>query len=128
MTYRDHIIKKLGPRHPELRQDLRSFTAGSAKWRYEIETEVLRQLLKVRNLSEHQLDAALFAKAQDQEELASVFRACEQKDFWRWAVVVYLDIFQRLERLRKWGMVCGHEDCKELRRASNYRKKSTAPG
>ena len=122
VTYRQHIVRKLGPGVPNLRAQLHSFTAGFAKWRYETEVEVLRQLLKHRDLCENHLDPALFAKAQDQEEMAGVFRACNDKGFWRWANASHREIFSRLERLRKWGMVCPHERCEELRAASNYKK------
>ena len=128
-SYRKHIAKKLGSRYPEARLDalLRSFTAGFAKWRYETVVEVLRQLLKLRDLCENKLEPELFVGAQDQDEMAAFFQACKAKDFWRWAAVAHLEIYQRLERLRKWGMVCPHERCEELRKASNYKKHIDCP-
>ena len=122
VTYRQHITRKLGSRHPNVKKDLKSFTAGCAKWRYETEVEVLRQLLKLRDVSESQLDPAFFANAQDKEEIAGVFRACKDERFWKWASASHRDIFERLEKCRKWGMVCNHQECDDLRKASNYRK------
>ena len=122
ITYRKHIVRTLGPANPHLRLDLKGFTAGFAKWRYETETEVLRQLLKHRDLCENKLDPAMFSNAQDLVEIHSVFQACRDKQFWRWALVSHNDIFNRLERFRKWGMVCDHEECETIRRNSNYRK------
>ena len=129
VTYRRHIVRVLAGRHPEadLPKILKSFTAGFAKWRYETECEVLRQLLPLRDLCESKMDPALFPKVQDQEELDRVFKACRRKEFWRWAQVVFPEVFQRLEHLRKWGMVCDHAHCEELRKASNYRKHIPCP-
>ena len=127
VTYRRHIVRTLGPLHPELSSLLSSFTAGFAKWRYETECEVLRQLLPLRDLCENKLVAALFPKVQGQAELDRFFRACRCKDFWRWAKVAYPEVFRRLERLRKWGMVCDHEVCEALRKACNYGKHIECP-
>ena len=121
-TYRKHIVRLLAPAHPESRTQLRGFTAGFAKWRYETEHEVLKQLLKNRDLCETKLDPAMFSNPQDQEEMNSVFRGCKDKGFWRWANVAFRDVFDRLEKLRKWGMVCPHDECEKLRKESGYRK------
>ena len=122
VTHRRHIVRCLGPRFPDLKGKLGGFTAGFAKWRYETEVEVLRQLLRLRVLSEEQLDPALFPNPQDKEEVAGFFKACQDKGFWRWANVAHREVFSRLERCRKWGMVCNHPECEELRKASNYGK------
>ena len=122
VTYRQHIVRKLGHRFPELRADLRGFTAGFAKWRYETEVEVLRQLLKLRDLCENKIDPALFTGAQDQEEIGGVFKACKDAGFWKWANAAHRDILSRLETCRKWGMVCNHSSCEKLRKDSNYKK------
>ena len=124
VQYRQHMVRMLAPLYPDagLPKLLKGFTASFAKWRYETEWEVLRQLLCLRDLSENKVDPAFFANAQDQDELDNFFKACKQKDFWRWSAVVFAEIFDRLERLRKWGMVCNHSQCEELRKASNYRK------
>ena len=106
---------------------LASFTAGFAKWRYETECEVLRQLLPLGDLCENKLVPVLFPKVQDQAELDRVFMACRRKGFWRWAKVAFPEVFQRLEHLRKWGMVCDHERCEELRKDCNYRKHIECP-
>ena len=34
----------------------------------------------------------------------------------RWIVVSFLEIFNRLEKLRRWGMVCDHAEHQEQRR------------
>ena len=123
VTYRKHIVRSVGGIFPNLKEDLKSFTAGFAKWRYETEVVVLRQLLKLRRCSESQINPVLFNNAQDQAEILGVFRACKDIRFWKWASASSREVFERLEKLRTWGMVCNHCRCEELRRESGYRKK-----
>ena len=52
-TYRKHIVRTLGPAHPELKTQLAGFTAGFAKWRYETLFQVFKQLLRLRALCEN---------------------------------------------------------------------------
>ena len=127
VTYRKHLVRELGPTCPHLKHDLKGFTAGFAKWRYETVVEVLRQLLRHRDLCQNKMKASMFSNAQDQEEMKGVFKACQNREFWHWAAVVHPQIFERIEKLRQWGMVCDHPECEELRRASNYRKHIQCP-
>lgn len=118
-TYRQHIRRKMAFDEPALDSSLKSFTAGFAKWRYETVYEVERQLLRVRAVSAH-LSPALFAHAQDQAEISSVFNACKDLAFWRWLAASFNKIFASLEYLRRWGMVCecpGHQEARRRGRA-----------
>ena len=123
--YRDHIKNRLGA--AKWGKSLRGFTATFAKWRYETVPECQRQLKKQRLLCEQELNAALFSQAQDPNFIRDVMAACRDGAFWRWLEVSLQEIFWELELLRKWGMVCDHPECEELRKASNYRKKIECP-
>ena len=125
-TYRQHIARRLS-HIVGMVALMKSFTATFAKWRYETVVETMGQVGRRRQLCEHQLNAAMFANAQDQEQIVSVFKACGDASFWRFVAVAHPEVFQRLERLRKWGMVCDHEACEELRRASDYKKHIQCP-
>ena len=127
VSYRNNIVRELGPTFPHLKQDIKRFTVGFAKWRYETEVELLRQLLRHRDLCQNKLKASMLSNAQDPEEITGVFRACQNGKFWQWAASVYPHVFERLERLRQWSMVCDHETCAELRRESNGRKRIDCP-
>ena len=128
-SYRTHIENKLKD-FPNINALVKSFTAGFAKWRYETVVEVLGQLGKLRQFCEEQLSASLkilFSHVQDAAELEGVHEACKDKPFWRWVVVARTEIFERLEVLRKWGMVCDHPEHEQLRRESGYKKKIDCP-
>ena len=126
-SYRQHIERRLGKTSFGEGRTKKQFTATFAKWRYETMVDVLQQLAPLRKLCEEDLDEALFAKAQDPEFIKAVMRACRDSPFWRWAMASLREIFLDLEVLRKWGMVCGDEDCEELRKASGYKKKIDCP-
>ena len=64
----------------------------------------------------------------DPSFIREVMAACGDGPFWRWLAVSLDEIFWELEILRKWGMVCSHEECERLRKASNYKKKIECPG
>ena len=120
-THRRHVRTKLRlPR--DLDKKLVNFTAGFAKWRYETVCEVLRQLLEVREVCEMPLPRELFLHPQDAEEIAKVMAACREKPFWRWAAASYKKIFQDLEYLRRWGMVCECPEHREERKRSGGKK------
>ena len=103
---------------------LKSFTAGFAKWRYETVVQVLGQLGRLRQICEQELVAnlrTLFSQVADLEELAGVQEACQNVPFWRWVIVSQTEIFLRIEKLRKWGMVCDHPEHEQKRKDSNYK-------
>ena len=125
-SYRTHIARRM-PHIENISMLTRSFTAGFAKWRYETVVSVLKQLNRRRVVCEEHLSPALFAHAEDQEMIASVFRACRDKPFWRWAAAALEKVFQDLEWLRQWAMVCDHAECFEIRRKSNFKKRVDCP-
>ena len=107
-SYRQHIRRRLRHLPAHLKALLtKAFTAGFAKWRYETVAEALKQIGDLREVCEA-LRPELFAHAQDQAHIASVMEACSDKKFLSWVVVAGNEIFQVLERLRRWGMIC---DC-----------------
>ena len=99
---------------------LKHFTASFAKWRYETVFEVLRQLLNYREIS-GLLPPALFAGAQDQEEISAFFRAAKDLPFWRWASATFRKVFSSLEYLRRRGMVCECPEHEEARRGNKHK-------
>ncbi len=104
--YRKHIGTALAARLPGIRPKLRYFTASFAKWRYETVSEVLRQLVELRELCEGHMSDALFPSVQEKDLLRECLLACRDKDLWRWMAVAYREIFQPLEQCRRWGMIC----------------------
>ena len=110
-SYRSHIRRRLHGLPAELKRALKSFTAGFAKWRYETVPEVLTQLVAYRLICA-ELSPELFAHAQDLDLIRKVIRACRDLGFWKWAAVSNMEVFQPLETLRRWGMLCdcpGHQ-------------------
>ena len=87
--------------------------------------KVLKDLIRLRELCEGPLSErflALFRQAQEQKEIKSALAGCRDKPFWRWASVSSMEIFTGLELQRKWGMICSHPECEDLRKQSNYKK------
>ena len=68
------------------------------------------------------LPRELFLNPQDSEEMAKVMAACRDKPFWRWEAAAYKKIFQDLEYLRRWGMVCACPEHRAERRRSGGKK------
>ena len=107
-SYRQHIRRRLHPLSALAKEALgKAFTAGFAKWRYETVAEALRQIGDLREVCE-KLTILLFAHAQEQDHIARVMEACRDAKFLSWVVVAGREIFQVLEALRRWGMIC---DC-----------------
>ena len=123
-SFRRHIVKALDPRHPELglKTTLKYFTASFAKWRYETMPTVLYQLKQLRNLCEGHMRRELFGKVQDESLLKEVIAACGDKGLWQWISVANKLVYWPLEKLRRWGMVCG---CHEKERSEG--KKISCP-
>ena len=108
-TYRVHTRRRLR-QPPDLPRLLKSFTATFAKWRFETVSDVMTQLLPLRELCEKFMTEALWAHAQDQEEIKSFIVACKDVALWRWMELSLPEIFEPLEDVRRWGMIC---DCPE---------------
>ena len=108
--YRLHVSRLLKRRVAGVEKLLRFFTASFAKWRYETIADVLKQLVKFRDICENKLNVAMFSNAQDPEFIRAVFEACADKQLWRWIAAAEKFIFGPLEALRRWGMVCDCED------------------
>ena len=107
-SYRQHIRRRLHPLSALAKEALgKAFTAGFAKWRYETVAEALRQIGDLREVCE-KLTILLFAHAQEQDHIARVMEACRDAKFLSWVVVAGREIFQVLEALRRWGIIC---DC-----------------
>ena len=113
-SYRSHLIRMLSDHIDGLATLLRSFSAGFAKWRYETLHHCLESLLKLRVLCEQHLERCLFNEVKDDNELQTVIKACKQPQFWRWISVSYKLLYNRLEGLRRWGLLC--PCCVEKRR------------
>ena len=122
ISYRRHIRRTLKTRlSPEADRSLIHFTASFAKWRYETIYEVQRQLIDVREVSK-ELRPELFSKPQDAEEWSRVIAACRDEPFWRFTSVSFHKIFQQLEFLRRWGMVCDCPAHREQRHLAGGKK------
>jgi len=97
-------------------EDLQSFTASFAKWRYETGEVVMRQLRKVRYVAEHYVTEELFPNFKDRATLVDVCRHCKDFELWKFISVVWTMLMQPLEGIRRWGMCC--PCCHESRAAS----------
>jgi hypothetical protein len=94
---------------PDITILLKSFTARLAKWRYETLFNVFFQLLKLRGLCEGELAVyieVLFPRFQDGELLKQVRIACRWKDLWIFMDVFFENTIYKLEKGRRWGLVC----------------------
>ena len=112
-TWRTHIVSVLSSRIPGLAKLLKSFTAGVAKWRFEAIVCCLKQLLPLRRLCEGFIREELFANAQDRVSLQGVCNACRDKFLWRFIACALKHVFDEVEGMRHWGMVC--PCCSKLR-------------
>ena len=126
-SYRTHIVRRLEGRLPDVKSRLKKFRAGFAKWRYETLVDVLRHLNPLRELCQHHFTREMFPRVQEEDLIAGVLEACRDVDFWKWCNVALRELFDHLEWLRQWGMVCDHVECEEARKASNYRKHIDCP-
>lgn len=115
-TYREYLGRAVSGRVPEAKKLLKSFSASFAKWRYETLFVVMGALLALRVICEGHLREALFQNVQDRAQLQGVVRACRDPGLWTWMAAVHEHLLTPLERLRRWGMVCYHEGCHDLRR------------
>ena len=116
-TWRAHIARAAKGRVPHSEKLLESFTATFAKWRYETLDNCFRSILPLREISESVIKIELFMETQEKELIKSFVLACEDKPLWRLVQALYTYIVHPVETLRRWGMVCGHEKCEELRKA-----------
>ena len=106
-SYRKHISRLVrAPPELGIKQKLKSFTAGFAKWRYETMYDVQRQLKELRVLCESYMRRELLGQVEDEGLLNGVLDACRDSSFWRWLVAAYTFLMKPLEELRRWGMVC----------------------
>ena len=112
-TWRTHLVVRLSSKIPGLEALLKSFTAGVAKWRFETIVETFRQLLLLRRLSQEFVREELFANIQDRNLLQAVVNACRDPFLWSFIACSYNNVFQSVEGVRHWGMVC--PCCKDKR-------------
>ena len=121
--------------------ELDSFNASFAHWRYETVVEVLGELRRLRALCEGHMRPEWFANAQDRAMITDAFDAFGDKPLWTFIDKAYAEVFLPTERDRYWGMVCvcheqdrkdgkRHIDCywnsRKLSLASDYVKGKTA--
>lgn len=113
--YRTHLVRVLrnvvqDDEELDLAPTLKYFTASFAKWRYETLHHCLESLLALRILCQRYMRRELFGAVEDVELLQTVLRACASVEFWQWIACSFTVIYQPLEHLRRWGMVCScHE-------------------
>ena len=115
-TYRDHLIKLLKGKVPGIAELLRSFSAGFAKWRYETLVTCTKALHKLRNLCQRHVREEMFQHVQDRAQIQRVVNACRTPRLWQWISLTYTKVLSKLEVIRRWGMVCPHKRCAELRK------------
>jgi len=115
-TWTSWIVTSCKARVPGLEGLLLHFTASTAKWRFETYAVVLQQLGRLRQLCEREIKEELFAEVQDKELLRDVVNACRDARLWIFIVCVSAWVMQPLEHIRRWGMICGHARCNELRK------------
>ena len=104
--------KALRPRADIQTAVLKSYTADIAKWRYETVTTVLSALDEVSEISQHELKPEWFQNVKDRVKLAQVFDACADTELWKFIKYANKEVFKKIERSRRWGMICTCEDVK----------------
>jgi hypothetical protein len=105
-THRDHLKVKL--KFLNLGNLLDSFDGHFAKWRYQTLFLVLTSLLRLRHVCQGYIKRDMFPNPQDSELLDQVLYACNWKFLWSWSWCAAHYGIRRLEKMRRWGLVC---DC-----------------
>jgi len=120
-AWRTHVGKIVGNRFGyDMRLRLRHFRASFAKWRYETIVEVLRGLLPLRELHENALCLEMFGNPQDMTLLLKVLAHAHDGALWLWMEKAF-PLFDELEHIRRWGMICGCADCNRIRKTEHRR-------
>jgi hypothetical protein len=104
-TNRQHLAACL-PHIPNIEELLESFSASLVKWRYETVHDCFCELLKLRRILTVELLRSFFPNPQDNAELGGVFEACEWEEMWQFMSVAFRSGIQKLEKSRRWGLVC----------------------
>ena len=112
--WREELVRALRFVYPEGRRVLKSFHAQLTKWRYETIHGVFAELLRIREVCETHVAAALqqFTNFKDVQLLNDVRRICAWKEIWAF-LSAFFPLLETLEGARRWGLVC--PCCAELR-------------
>ena len=70
-------------------------------------------LTPLRHCCEALLCEELFTDFQDKAFLRDVVLASKDARFWIFIVAVSIWVMQPLERIRRWGLICGHAECNQ---------------
>ena len=119
-SWREWITRAVGDRRPNTENDLQHFTAGTAKWRFETIVEAEKQLVPLRDLCENYVKEEFFTNAQEKMFINDVLKACKDTRLWLFIVLTYTWVFQGLEHIRRWGLICPHEKCNERRKKGEH--------
>ena len=113
-------MRKVNAPDLNLAKLLKGFTAGFAKWRYETIAHCIECLGDLRVLCERFLTRDLFGEVQDAELLQDVLVACRMEAFWKWVACAYKFVYNPLEKLRRWALLC---PCHEADRRAGIKVK-----
>jgi len=113
-TWRQFIKKIMAPTGFDT-TELDTFSATTAKWRYETIPNCQKELLRLEQPS-RSLNMALFSKAQDKAELRAACEAGTDNAFWNYTNCSYNLVFLSCEDMRHWGMICSCPEHVRMRR------------
>ena len=105
-TWRNHVVRLLGERLPNVWRLLKNSNANLAKWRYETMYVCMRALLKLRELCERLLVDIrhMFNDFQDGALLTMVAEACSLPWLWQFMECFCNFVLTPLEYVRRWGL------------------------
>jgi len=114
MSYRKHLQTCLTGRCDIA--PLEHFEASFIKWRYQSVAVAIDELLLLRQICEDHFVEELFNDVKDKASLRKAVEAAKDKAFWRWLAVPGKRVVGRLERFRRWGMICSCTECNRTRK------------
>ena len=91
------------------------FSCTIAKWRYETVANAFAHLLGLRVVCTY-IRLEWFANTQERQTIANAFSAMQDEEYWRFMSTAHREIFDKLEQLRHWGMICECPEHREARR------------
>jgi len=118
-TWREWVASALEGRVPNVKELLSSFTQSPAKWRFETITECKSALRKIRSVCS-KLEEAMFANSQEKELIKDVFIAVRDEAFWKYLEVSVPWVWEPLEHIRRWGLICPCVLCNDRRKAGEH--------
>ena len=112
VSYRQHLKVVLRGRCNT--KCLDTFEASFIKWRYETLATAVDDLLRMKAVC-LLMREEFFINVRDKESIKRAVAAARDLDFWKFLEGPGREVILEIEKLRRWGMICSCQKCKELR-------------